>query len=376
MGDFPEQWEWVRDLPGGAQGHTFVVRRSDKSDSKEYVLKRLINLKRQGSFNREIEACTTLSHPNVLQVLEHGLTPKGRPFLITEYCTGDSLEHRARFDNPRDGLRFFERIVRGVAYAHAHQPQISHLDLKPENILLKADMPVVGDFGICFIADEEVNLTSEGQRGSRYYCAPELRGPKITSPLRLTAADVYSLGKILYWLFTGEVRDGHEEEYGNDTSRRLASRFPSYPQFALIDQLISSSVRRIPSERISDGEQLLHHVRRVVERIEAGGRVLDLRNPQRCLYCAEGHYRPAHDQVHVGAYVPGPKFPEVEERRKPDDQSAPERSRYATMRKVAGQLLAGNRSGIPLLLICDHCGNVQYFRLDLTPGGRGENWLP
>ena len=178
MGDFPERWEWVRDLPGGAQGHTFVVRRSDKSDSKDYVLKRLINPKRQEYFNREIEACMTLDHPNVLKVLEHGRTPKDRPFLITEYCAGLSLEHGIKFDNPGAGLRFFRQIVAGVAHAHAHEPQICHLDLKPANVLLRDGMPVVGDFGICFIDGEDVNLTSEGQRGSRYYCAPGTQRPE------------------------------------------------------------------------------------------------------------------------------------------------------------------------------------------------------
>ncbi len=376
MGDFPVEWEWVRDLPGGGQGHTFVVRRSDKSDSNEYVLKRLINPKRQEYFDREIEACMTLDHPNVLKVLEHGRTPKGKPFLITEYCAGLSLDQGIRYDNPRDGLRFFQQIVTGVAHAHEHKPQICHLDLKPENVLLRDGVPIVGDFGICFIDGDDVNLTSEGQRGSRYYCAPELRGPKIKGELRLPAADVYSLGKILYWLFTGEVYDGHEEDYGSDPTRGLAQLFPSFPQFAFVDQLISSTVRRSPSDRISGGGELLHHVRRVVERIEAGGHVLDLRILQRCLYCAEGYYRPAHDQIHSGEYLPEPKFPEVEERRKSDDQLRPGLSRYARMRNVAGQLIGGNKVGVPLLLICDHCGNIQYFRLDLTSDGRGENWRP
>jgi hypothetical protein len=104
--------------------------------------------------------------------------------------------------------------------------------------------------------------------------------------------------------------------------------------------------------------------------------VLDLRIPQRCLYCAEGHYRPAHDQASTGSYMAEPRFPPLEERRKPDDQSSPERSRYATMRDVARALLGVNRIGIPLLLVCDHCGNLQYFRLDIGQRGRGENWRP
>lgn len=46
------------------------------------------------------------------------------------------------------------------------------------------------------------------------------------------------------------------------------------------------------------------------------------------------------------------------------------------MRNVAGAMLGAPKAGIPLLLICDYCGNVQYFRLDIGQNGRGENWRP
>ena len=81
---------------------------------------------------------------------------------------------------------------------------------------------MLGDFGICFIEEDEVVMTSEGPRGSLYYCAPELRGPRIRPTSSPKTADVYSLGKVLYWLFTHEVYDGHEEDYSNIPERRLS----------------------------------------------------------------------------------------------------------------------------------------------------------
>jgi serine/threonine protein kinase len=379
MGDFPPQFNLVRPLIEGGQGQTFVVRRSGTSDSGEYVLKRLKNPKREDSFEREIRAYLTLDHPNVLRVLEHGRTPKGKPFMITEYCAEGSLEHGPRFDSPYSGLRFFHQIVLGVAHAHAHQPPICHLDLKPENILLKNGVPVVGDFGICFIEDDQVSLTSEGPRGSMYYCAPELRGPKIKKDAPLKAADVYSLGKVLYWLFTGEVYDGCEEDYGNDANRRLARLFPSHPQFAFIDELVSVTVQRNPAARDPSAIDLGHRVQGVTERIEAGGRPLDLRIPQRCLYCAAGYYRPAHDRPGLARHSVGPKVPDIAKRRSPYDPSLlVPRSPYNNMVGVAQPIIGLSSAGsaIPLLLICDYCGNVQYFRWDLTSDGHGENWLP
>src|SRR5437016_4262240 len=116
MGDLPPEWSCVRSLSEGGQAHTFVVHRVDRSDSRLYVLKRLKNLERTDYFKREIQACMTLDHPNVLKLVEHGQTPKGRPFLITEYCTEGSLETHLKFDSPVAGLRFFEQIVAGVAH--------------------------------------------------------------------------------------------------------------------------------------------------------------------------------------------------------------------------------------------------------------------
>jgi serine/threonine protein kinase len=376
MGDFPTRWSLVRNLPEGGQAHTFVVRRADGADAREYVLKRLKNPKREDYFKREIHACMSLDHPNVLRVLDRGQTPKGKPFLITEYCPGGSLERQPDIAGVGPRLRFFEQIVAGIAHGHSQEHPIYHLDLKPQNILMKSGTPVVGDWGICFIEDGQVSMTSDGPRGSMYYCAPELRGPKISGDPRLSAADVYSLGKVLYFIFSGEVYDGHEEDYCNDPGKSLANLFPSHLQIALVDDLVSKTVRRNPSERIANGVELLARVQRTAERIEAGGRVLDLRIAQRCLYCGEGRYLPAHDRVYTRGYSVNPKFPPIEERRKPDDQSSPERSRYATMRDVAAGALGVNRIGIPLLLICDHCGNLQYFRLDMGQDGQGENWRP
>ena len=67
MGDFPQQWGWLRDLGEGGQGHTYVVKRSDGSDSADYVLKRLKNAKRKEYFEREIQACERLNHPSNAQ---------------------------------------------------------------------------------------------------------------------------------------------------------------------------------------------------------------------------------------------------------------------------------------------------------------------
>jgi len=355
-----------------------VVERADGSDPGKYVLKRLKNPKRRDYFDREIRACLELNHPNVLRIIDYGETPKGKPFLVTEYCEGGSLQERPAFAVPLDGLKFFDRICEGVACAHEHEPPIYHLDIKPENIFLRNRTPVVGDFGICFIEENEVVMTSEGPRGSMYYCAPEFRGPRIRTASSPRMADVYSLGKVLYWLFTHEVYDGHEEDYSGAPERQLAELFPTAPEFTFIDELVAATVRRDPNERAKagfvDAVNLRNKVDGVIARIEAGGRVLDLRKPMRCLFCANGLYKMFPD-------YPG-TWPVTEDRLAERAQRSgwnPSSGIFNRIRDVARNFYGSNAIGtgapIPLILVCQNCGNVQNFRLDIAPDALGV-WRP
>lgn len=92
----------------------------------------------------------------------------------------------------------FKLICAGVE--HLHKAGIVHRDLKPENILMFSGTPKISDFGICLVANEN-RLTSTSEAvGPRFYMAPELEDGKNldVSP----SADVYSLGKILYFIFS------------------------------------------------------------------------------------------------------------------------------------------------------------------------------
>jgi tetratricopeptide (TPR) repeat protein len=155
-------------------------------------------------FRTEAEAVARLQHPNIVQIYEIG-EHAGRPFVSLEYIDGGSLSvHVAGVAQPeREAARLMETLARAVHYMH--QRGILHRDLKPNNILVTANgTPKIADFGLAKIQGVDVGVSqSEMTIGTPSYMAPEQAGGN--SKNLTLAADVYSLGAILYELLTGRA---------------------------------------------------------------------------------------------------------------------------------------------------------------------------
>lgn len=194
------RWTEAESLSEGGQAHVFLVKDGDSEYEGRYVLKRLKNLNSVGRFRQEIEAVRQLRHRNVVSLVDFDLDAS-KPFLVTEFYEGGTLENADLSEwGTLQILGLFHQILEGVSYAHAKG--IVHRDLKPHNIFLRGDgkTPVVGDFGICFVSESGDRFTiSDEAVGTRHFTAPELED----GPIHHVSAscDVYSLGKVLYWLF-------------------------------------------------------------------------------------------------------------------------------------------------------------------------------
>jgi tetratricopeptide (TPR) repeat protein len=154
-------------------------------------------------FRREAETAARLDHPNIVPIYQVGETADGFPYYTMKYAVAGSLlqARRPLLQHPRQSAALMVKVARAVQYAHENG--ILHRDLKPGNILLDTHgEPLVSDFGLARCETVSSYLTrSLSSFGTPGYIAPEQAdGPaaKLTP-----AADIYSLGAILFELLTG-----------------------------------------------------------------------------------------------------------------------------------------------------------------------------
>src|SRR5438874_13022256 len=194
----------------GRGGMGVIYRARQRHSRRIVALKRILTYHADSQetlvrFRREAEAAARLDHPNILPIYEVGENEDGLPSFSMKFAVGGSLVDAcpALLNDPRRVASLMAKVARAVQYAH--EQGILHRDLKPGNILLDGHgEPMVSDFGLAKWLDTTSNLTQTLTIfGTPGYIAPEqANGPAA----ELTpAADIYSLGAILFNLLTGRA---------------------------------------------------------------------------------------------------------------------------------------------------------------------------
>ena len=152
-------------------------------------------------FVQEAQAASALNHPNVCtihDIQEHD----GQMFIVMEFVDGQTLREKMSSINPAKAIDVGVQIAEGLSAAH--EKGIVHRDIKPENIMVRKDGIVqIMDFGLAKLrASRASRLTKAGSTiGTAGYMSPEQVQGQETDH----RSDIFSLGVLLYELFTGEL---------------------------------------------------------------------------------------------------------------------------------------------------------------------------
>ena len=193
-------------------------------------------------FNRESVIIARLNHPNIIHVIDRGIAD-GVPYFAMDFIQGTDLARIIA--EGRYGVRQKFDVVIQVckALAYAHRNGVVHLDIKPANILIDAEgNALVSDFGIARLCGAGEGGDGGLTLGTPSYMSPEQKagGGDISA-----ASDIYSLGVVMYELFTGR----------KPVPGVLPSRVdPKIPR--ALDEIIVGCLRSRPQDRYASADAL------------------------------------------------------------------------------------------------------------------------
>jgi serine/threonine-protein kinase len=274
------QYRIVRRMGSGATGVIYeAVRVADNLPVALKLLRAVAAHEAVASdrLRREAEALGLSWHPNVVEVIDHGILPDGTAYLAMELLRGETLAARLR---GRHCLPIAEVLPMALevcnALAAVHAAGVVHRDIKPSNIYLAVDHGAVGatehakilDFGIARVEWEETRITQTGgPLGTPGYMSPEQERGSADVDGR---SDIFSLGAVLFECLVGEppppllpsglIRMGDGD---SDSARHFEAG--AHKALALVPgtmrPIIEKAMAFDPADRYEDARAFAHALR-------------------------------------------------------------------------------------------------------------------
>lgn len=305
-------YQIVEQIGIGGMGEVYRAFRADDQYRKEVAIK-LVRAGQDSAFvvsrfKHERQILANFDHPNIARLLDGGSTEEGIPYFVMELIDGQPIDEYCSKLTVSASLKLFIQVCSAVQYAHQHL--IIHRDIKPGNILVTSDgTPKLLDFGIAKILDPSA-AESLGPTMTLFqvltpgYASPEqIKGEPIT-----TAADVYSLGVVLYELLTGQHPHRVAGDAADKIARRVCDTEPKKPSSVVrgpklpsrssglapadgnsaqaardgkklskrligdLDNIVLMALRKEPQRRYASAEQFAEDLRRHLENLPVSAR--------------------------------------------------------------------------------------------------------
>ena len=216
------------------------------------------------SFQKEAQALSRLSHPNIVSILDFGIVNQQTPYMVLDYFEGVSLRSYIDTNGPLPIESVTELFI-GICSAleHAHNNQIFHRDLKPSNILIDFHGNVIKkilviDFGVALLTQTKTDSGSNTIVGTPIYMSPD----QISAKDYDERSEVYSLGVVLFEALTGMVP--FKGETSLDTMSQHAHKNPPTLEAVAprkrftpdMENIVAKCLNKSPDNRFQSVEEL------------------------------------------------------------------------------------------------------------------------
>jgi serine/threonine protein kinase len=266
----------VRLLGSGGMADVYLAERADGQFEKQVaakIIKPGHGETLDSRFHTERQLLATLDHPNIVRLLDGGVTEDGRPYLLMDYVDGSPIatyvvEQKLSL---QERLALFLKVCDAVRYAHSRS--IVHRDIKPDNILVTRDgAPKLLDFGIAKLGEAHAkSQASLTQTRSRYftleYASPEqVRGESGTA-----ASDIYSLGLVLYQILSDHHPFNLEGLAPYQAERIVCEELPDLSALCPgLARIVRKATQKRPDQRYSEIDLFAEDLRRYLDSPNVG----------------------------------------------------------------------------------------------------------